>query len=374
MRETRINCLIVFFVVLIFLSSCTGRGGNDSTETYSFEVERESVFIDIPFSTSPSLTYPVLWDSLGDEYLVAYNFQIHGLDVFNLSKRVYLKQIKLETEGPNFVSSVQAISIWSNEMILIVNDSYVTLMNFDGEVVDRLIINKLDSDFTGFDFSHGRLLVNRYSGLQFDKRAKTIMMEAYLFDSNNDLGNGFLLVELDVEQKNIEVIDIPYKPSLLYPEVGYGELNGLNFLRLENSLVLNHKFSSEVFLWKKGKLESRKVLSSFTVNKAEPFSRNGVARESRHEYDLKSVKFFPLVFDPIRKLYFRLHRSQLETIDDSADFYVTVMDSDFRKIEEIPFSKGYYIFPIVSREGLLFLAFNKHDNQIELLNIKCQLN
>ncbi|MGW8122886.1 DUF4221 family protein [Roseivirga echinicomitans] len=97
-------------------------------------------------------------------------------------------------------------------------------------------------------------------------------------------------------------------------------------------MVLNHKYSSEVFIWKGGKLQSRNVLSTFIVNVIQPFSRaNGVTRESRQEYELKSSKFFPLVFDPNRELYYRLHRSQLENINDQADFYITVMDVDFQK-------------------------------------------
>lgn len=357
------------------LFSCSGVKENSEEMTYSFEIEKDNVFIDIPSTTSPNLTYPVLWDSLGDEYFAAYNFQVHGLDIFNLSQRIYVKQVKFSTEGPDFVSSVQAISIWSEGIFLVVNDAYITLVNFDGRVIDRLSINTESSDFTGFDFSSGRLLVNRHSGLQFSGRQKTILMEAYLFAGDSNLGEGFILVELDIENRTIGVVDIPYESSLLNVEESYGELNGLNFLKLENRLVLNRKFSSEVFIWKGGKLQSRNVLSSFTVNEIQPFSRaNGVTRESRQEYELKSSKFFPLVFDPNRELYYRLHRSQLENINDQADFYITVMDVDFQKIGELLFPEGYYIFPIVSREGLLFLAFNKHDDRVELLNINVQLN
>jgi hypothetical protein len=90
---------------------------------------------------------------------------------------------------------------------------------------------------------------------------------------------------------------------------------------------------------------------------------------NRIRYGLASAKFFPLIFDPIDELYFRIVRTQSEDINADSNFFLSIMDKNFLGIHELEFPKGFYIFPFVSKEGLFFFSYNQHDDHLELLNL-----
>jgi hypothetical protein len=69
-------------------------------------------------------------------------------------------------------------------------------------------------------------------------------------------------------------------------------------------------------------------------------------------------------------IFFRIHKGPYSEEIQREPFYLIVADPDFNKLQEFLFPENYYISPIISKEGLMFIAFNKHDDQLELLRYR----
>jgi len=362
---------ILLLSLFLFTVSCEMNQSADFKARDKFHVLVDTVFIDVPAFTSPNLISLFTAKIENTEHLIGYNYQNHSIDIYNLKNRVYKTTIPLKRDGPDFVSGVRALDLYSDEQFIIADDYHLTLLDFNGQVLERFSINIENSELKGFDFLEGRVMVNRNSGLQYDPSNQSLILEAYFFRPFDPLIHSPYLTEVNLKEKAISLIDLPDLSSRFVYENNYGELRGINFLRIGDSLILNPKFSSDVHLVTNGESSSYQLRSSYTDNLAEPLKlMNGSLSESRVQHQLKSVQFYPMVWDPFQELFYRAHKSQLDDLNQESEFFLTIADKDFRKVLEFKLPEGYYIFPIIASDGVLFSAFNKHDDKLELIRYR----
>lgn len=278
----------------------------------------------------------------------------------------------MSTTGPDFVESVRAFSIYDQNTLLIGSDQYITFITLDGEVTKRLRINDLNSDFSGFDFSNGRLTVNKYSGLQYNGQNKTMLMEVYYFSKRQGFAVNPIIVSLDLEELVIKEFTIPNELSR--KEGNYGELRGVNFWRTPDELIVNYKSSSDVVVQKSQNIVSYQMRSKHTTDDAKPIINNsGSLNVTMFEHQVRSSNFYTVIKDQNKGQYYRIHKSPTKEMQDEEEFHLSIASDDFEKYMEIPFPSGYYIFGIPSKEGLLFMAYNKYDDKVELVNYRFEL-
>lgn len=199
--------LCYFHLVLIGLILSCDRQVSDGE--LPFDLFKSSIVIELPSSVSSNLSIPFIWNEKNEELLVAYSHSDHSVIVLNLSKRKFLKKISLSTTGPDFVQLVRAFSIYDRNTLLVGGDQYITFITFDGEVTKRLRINEVNSDFSGFDFSKGRLIVNKYSGLQYNAQNETMLMEVYYFSKRQGFARNRVMVSLNLKKLEIEELAVP---------------------------------------------------------------------------------------------------------------------------------------------------------------------
>lgn len=126
--------------------------------------------------------------------------------------------------------------------------------------------------------------------------------------------------------------------------------------------------SSQVFVMNQGTTKSLDLESKWSDNLAQPIKDFSKGTDlARYMHKTKEVNYFPLTYDRYRNLFYRIHKSSIQTTEESPKFYLSVIDSSLEKLAEFRFAEGYYIFPIVTKEGLMFSAINKHDDKLELI-------
>ncbi|WP_236017522.1 DUF4221 family protein [Roseivirga sp. E12] len=326
--------------------------------------------IELPKSTSSTLSRPALIEVEGVEYLIFYNRLDHSLSLINLSKRKYVKKIDLTREGPNFISDVRSMTFLTESVVLVESHNYLTKINIEGTVLQRLSINSQSRDMNGLDQGVFELRGNQYTGLQYSPSDSSIVMEINSLERvQPQKYRGSKLAKVYLDKRLIVPLDIGFPLDYSRLDGDYGAMGGIGYYRKGQDIVYNFEMSSDVFL--STNKTGYKLESAYTQNFAQPIKDfSSGFNMSRVEHQIKSLTFYPVIFDPNRKLYYRLHRGEVLSVDDDPVFYLIFSDSNFEKVREIQFPQNYYIYPIVSREGLMFVAFNKHDDKLELLSYK----
>ena len=264
------------------------------------------------------------------------------------------------------MDSVNGIAYYGDDKLLLSSIKYLTVIDFRGKVLDRVRLNSTNSDLQGFDFSVGRLEVSRSSGLQFDPISREVLLGAVKREGNGQLKK--YVASISVPEKRVRLIKLPDFISKNEGE-SFGNLNGFCFRRLGDELIVNPGYASELVLIGGG--TSRFFInSSITPNKAQVYLRQSGEYSSIMSHKMKSVEFYPVFSSYDGSVFFRIHKGPINEKLQREPFYLMVTDRKFNKLLEIPFPENYYISPIISKEGLMFMAFNKHDDKLELIRYR----
>ncbi|MCE7996198.1 MAG: DUF4221 family protein [Roseivirga sp.] len=303
----------------------------------------------------------------GGEWLAAYNYLDHSISIINFSDRKYFKQVKLQGAGPDFVDGVRGIAYYREGNFILAGLKYITIINFDGKVLGRLRLNDSSSVLEGFDFSRGRLEVNRYSGLQYDAISGQVLLSAVQRGADGRFVRYIAAVNL--ANNKIDLIKVPRFVSRDKGE-SFGNISGFSFRRLNTGFVINPRYSSEVVLIGQGEPGTVYINSSITSNKAVAYNLNSDKYQSIIDHHNQSVEFYPIFQNYDQSYFFRIHKGPIGKPAEKEPFYLIIVNEDFTVREEMVFPEGYYISPIVSKEGVMFMAFNKHDDVLELVRYR----
>ncbi len=356
-----LKCLAGVLVVSFFtLVSC---GHVDNHSAGPVGVQTDTLLIDLPVSTSANLIQPAIWQADGVEYLCAYNYLDHSLSIINLTKRIYLTQVRLQQNGPDFVDTVNGIAYYGDGKLALSSLKHLTVVSSKGEVLERIRLNDRGSDISGFDFSRGRLEVNRNSGLQYDPHTDEVLLGAVRRELNGRLQK--YIACLGISSKHVRLIELPGFESQAEGE-SYGNLNGFSFRRYGDSFIVNPRYASELVLLN-GYTSHRFINSSITANKSIAYNRRQAESVSLLDHQMRNVEFYPVFNTYDSSYFFRIHKGALDEQSRKESFYMIITDHDFSKVLEKPFPENYYIQPVISREGIMFIAFDKHDGKLELI-------
>lgn len=356
-----------YFVSGIILSSCLFACVPASDNGIGItDVVIDSLYVQLPINTSANLIQPTIWKEGKSELLGAYNYLDHSLSVINITDRRYEVQIRLKENGPDFVDAVNGLAYCGENRLLVSSIRYLTSIDFEGNVLDRVRLNDTSSDLKGFDFTVGRLEVSRHSGLQFDANSGEILLSAIVREADGLFRR--YVASVNVLTKRVRLTEIPNFESRKQGEY-FGNLNGFHFRRLDGGFIVNPSFASELVLLSND-YSHLFIRSSVTDNKASAYNRQSDKFANVVEHHIESVEFYPVFSSYDQSYFFRVHKGPLDQNTDKEPFYLIVTDKKFNKLLEQPFPENYYITPIVSREGLMFVAFNKHDDKLELIRYR----
>lgn len=365
------TCMMVLLMVTFFGHSC------DRANRLSLDdkmVEADTILISLPPHVSSMLIRPYVFRYGASEHLCMYDFQNHALIFFNLNEVRYHGKIKLEEHGPDFVESVGAVAYLDDRTFLLAGMNYLSRIDEEGTVIKRMVINSHNSDFEGLDFGTIELSYNQYAGLQYNTERNSVLMEVSSRSQRLKAHkfHGKRIAELYFEEGRGELLDVVIPDDYSSVEGYLGDLSRVGFLRWGDTLIYNFPMSSEVFIKIKDTRAIREEVVSAQVSAmAKPMNvADAVSSSARIDYQYTSLFYFPVARDSIRNLFYRVARRSVDSPGQKTDYFLSFIDANWNRLLEIKFPENYYVFPIVSGQGLMFPAFNKHDDKLELIRYR----
>ena len=97
--------------------------------------------INISIGDSCLQTYTLLRNIVYEDKLYCFNKIQHSIDIFNLSTQELSSQIKIEREGANGITNIDAFCVYGDS-IFIQNETNYTIINHQGKIIKKNIQGK----------------------------------------------------------------------------------------------------------------------------------------------------------------------------------------------------------------------------------------
>ena len=342
--------LFLYSVILFVFSSCSESFKKVRSDT---ELELNFTEVCIPIKYSQNSLYIQAISKFTDSATLfyGYNKYNHKFDVFNLSKRSFLKEIQLEFDGPNGIPYFSSFDVRDNGDIIL--GDFKSFSKLKHDKVEMLRFSSEKSDlFTfknGFDFDNYLLDPGGKDKIPVDS-----IGNFYLGVFPISKMRYYEIIKFNFENKTIEKLD--YQFPEIFEDKFYGDNMTPNVTLLNNSLYINYGFSSNVFRYdlEKKTLEQYNLKSAFTENMSGSITQEDFRDPALRAAHDKEITFFGLKHDPHRNFFYRVHLASRETLKDKPVFYFMVFDMELNTLKEIKLPKGLKPYFEIGKEGVFF--------------------
>lgn len=267
--------------------------------------------------------------------IVNYNHTRHSLDFFKtdgLSKR-----IKLQTDGPERVQSVNGFYI-DDEMIFIPGQvGELIVLNLSGGLIRRYrsLTNNSGDFITPNLFTYNKPLL-KDGTLYFSASSYKGLTEIIYSEET-------LIYELNLESGEI-------KEMMNYPKTDIDKVISMeyymanNIIQFPNKTIFNFSNSSDIYYYTNEKWSTKSIASEYfkSVTSYKGDKINDAFDAKEHLFD--NGIYSALIHDQFRDLFYRIY--SLPRFPGVADYsriqFLTVLDQEFNLIEEFPFPNGLY--------------------------------
>ena len=364
----------VTFILSYSILACSRREVADGTQHTSQLQWRVDTLDLIPPKGQlvDSYVHPKVFQEDGKPYLAMYNFATYRIEAFNLADKTRTLTVPLHDQARTSIDpSTQSRDVShprdfypiSSDSILVFSVYQAYLINGKGQVYKQIELRGTNLDSTVASAYHINPPIR---SSQYYDRSSNI---AYLRVFNRFLApqegpyKQSIIAALDLMKGTIDTLPIRVPKFFIKSDALY-DYNSLfpEMLTADRRLIYNFPVSSSIFLYdlESGKTTEIKANSKHTANEGKPIpihvKHNDV--EARFKQLSRDVNFFAPLHDPYRNLYYRVHRGERpELLEEQTPphFYLTVFDSNWNILEEIPMGATKFFTPCVAPDGLLLL-------------------
>lgn len=357
-------------LAFLLLPACTGSKNKkeDAAET------TESRNLTVPVGDSYYLQayvapfcYSVTAEIDGKDYLIGYNNKIHAVDFINLTDRVPGHRVQLQKDGPDAVLGVHGLEYYKGDLFLATGAGYL-LADSAGHVKRKIPRTLIMESFPEYRMGKGGVVWMMYKFVSFDRENGTFAVPLYPAGLNENVPDKPLsILRLSIaDEKIIDRIEVPY-PDELKKEPNWGALNDLNLCVHGDEILFNYAASSDVYRYEipTGTITRVEIPSQYTDNLF-TLSKDELSYADRAS--VNAGYYFPLQYDPYRKVYWRFHIGH--TVEQAAyldrPYIVTEISPDLKKVKEIEIpAKGLDLYTnlLVTRGGLFLPYYDGLDEE-----------
>lgn len=350
-------------------------------------VETDNVFIDnfveeirlvLDDSTSNEFIYSQYFREGEEEYLVSLNPITNSVDKYSLADGSLSKRIRFPSEGPEGINSVmQGFTYASSDSIFVYIKGSLRgsiIINEDGKFVKRLnpsIDKTANFGLVNHVSTAGnptRLFGNRLHFMQYP------LFDVY--DPSNINKNYPLSLEYDLVGD-----EVLYDSLITYPELYRDKIwpvYDLAFSReiISDSIYLISWPLLDSLIWvDKKNHQTKNILAKSNYFSAQQIPFNTPPnQEEENEMVLGQFRYGKILFDPYRKLFYRMVMHPLKETDNKTfipnieeqKFTIIVMDENFKFMKEVLFpSNTYSPFNIfIGKKGIMLMKNNYFDENV----------
>ena len=332
----------------------------DSKKSYPLQISYNE--IEIPINTTGLSTYysSDSFEKNGHSIFIGYNYATHAFDLYDLENETVLKSVTLQYEGADGLKSVGHFAANKDYIVVTYANSLIILLNHEGEVLRRISVTDIPN-LEGLSLAPMELTFGNFSQLSFDNQSTLTIP---IFKSQKRLSNEyysvFYIMELSFEGAEFDVSLTKCKFPQTFQDQFYGDFDIPYVFNYKDELIYNFPISSSVFRINPNRdnLEIFELPSNGDAQSIEPLSENAYAdfAGKRFNYFFNSARYFPLVHDRFRELYYLVRKEKTEGEPDRYDKNILmIFDKNLSYLDEVKLdSKLTPIYGVV-KEGLYFL-------------------
>lgn len=321
--------------------------------------------------------YPYASNYEGEEeiFFMGYNENTHKLDAFDLNEKNHLFSITLERDGPNGLGEPWDFYIHNLDSIFYLSkNNQLGILDRHGAILKKINLARINSDI-GFK-AHPI-----YFKIKYDKSSKRVYFNSYSYQylPNQSQYYEEPFIAYYSFSDNL-IYQLPLKFTDSYKKIsGYlGEYFEPNVIVQNDSIIYSFPAESDIYFFN---LRNEKSLQfsvkSKTVHDKVPPLPSETYRDinARLIHLIENPYFYPLIPDPHRNLFYRLHTAGIPYSFDGISYnymsdkneYLTVFDKDMNIIEELelPFKTYNTNSMFVTKEGLIFPFSHFQNPQID---------
>jgi hypothetical protein len=312
----------------------------------------------------------------GQDIIFTYNglYNANNLQVINLQGRNSLPSIPLPSEGKDALVGVKSFYVHSQDSIFILTSYYLAIINMQGRVLVKHPINRKDSKITGIDFSKRAIFSTYHDPPYFSAKENALYVGLINIDSDpftkSEYYEGAIAGKLNLSNLTLEELPIYYPEKLR--EKRYGTLRIPNVSFLEDKIVYGFQYTSSIYIYdkKSGKTTQIPCRSQYARNEAPPVGDMTVFdRDKLDVYHASNSRFFRMIYDPYRNLWYRMHFDESHTerngVYGKKGLFIIIWDENFQKIDEFQIHFKYnpfLLFPM--KEALLLFDASVEDENV----------
>lgn len=370
------------------------------------EKESEKAF-DIVFEKSQTIAIDGLFVNNYNEgccltvvhgkFLVGYNAPRKTLDVFDLERMTSMYQYTLENQGPDAIGKPLRLFMTDiSEVFIITKNELIKAKSSPNKslsVESRFDLNDYGQNkISNFDYDNFQLVVKNTFGIgvglentmAYDSVGDRVFLPKYSVIQNdfepeyfeNTLGGW-----LDLNTGMFTDSNIPYSDYLKKNGLNIPYLYDIQNLWNGKELVYSFAASPSLFVYNSSsesiseKVLPTDALASVVAKPLESFEGvkfgNVKSTMKGMAYGINAVQHFQPVWDPYRKLYYRV--SKIKDTKGNESFLVkrygnhvlTVYNEDFQMVGEAPLPEDFDVTVLVTKEKLL-VPLKSNDIEDEL--------
>ena len=336
--------VIIFLFTFCFIFSCKENSSlidNNYGDPQSLHKTEIDVSLDDECLNSYTLHDSFVYNN--DDYLLTYNYITRNFDVFNISKKTISYHIVLMPEGPNGILNPTGVYVHSIDSIWVsTEDRNISLIDSTGIVKERIKIPVSEETpllMINFTICTSKLYYNATRNSLF-YLTFSVENEKYSYNVHE-----YSLTNHSVKKYPIRATyDHDFRNSYgwkQFPNVTYNERSILYNFPIESNIYVID-LASEVMSVFGGK-------SSYTANSVSKLTMPyDFSQADRHLCE--NVHFFEVLYDPIKKVYYRLHFDRID-YDFSANvypllfsknMYLTVFNDKLEVVDETKLDRNKY--------------------------------
>lgn len=350
-----VKLLVIVEIFLSILCGCTNKSNSkQAEEKVASRIECLSIDVteDYIQTYANSFCQSTSTRMEGKDCFIGYNQPLHCIDIINMTDRKPLKQVPLETQGPNGIPDVLGICHYKNTFILKTSFGFCRIDD-KGNILSKWMLGDfLEKNAKGYSIivpGSQVIVMSGYSFLFFDENEGIVALPIYKKEKTGGerITKKILLLSC-TDWSTVDLINIPY-PEYLQKRENYDMLESINVLPHGNWVIYNFPASSEVFVYDRTSknTQSYDIPSSY----AKPI----------YEGDITSGFYGPLVYDVCRNTFWRVQERPFSSGSAAfgKPFSISQISSDFELLGEYSILEEEFPglidkSPIFTDEAVLF--------------------
>lgn len=343
------NWTIVLIAIISF-NSCKDH------KTISFNQDYSIDTIKVSIGDSCLQTYTTLRNRVYGNNFYCFNKLQHCIDIFDLSAKQLINQLKIDREGANGITNIEAFCV-CGDSIFIQNETNYILLNHRGEIIRKISKDKLNNliDQNIYSFFPTSITLSNFENLIFDKKYNELIIPINITDPLA-LKDKSCIATIDIEKETVNLLPV-YFPSTVTNKY-YGKLATAQILSKGDSIIYNFANSSYVYIYDRTNKQTYEynIKSDYTPNLSESLDKNA-NMERVFDHYLHSLFFHNMQYDEYRNLYYRIHtdKSNDKSAFNNKETFLTIINSQFEKINEIKLPSNTYPVYNIASNGLIFV-------------------